>query len=134
MEDLTNKIENLKVSDSEKYQNEVPKEIPKEDNKPNVYIKNKQEILNKDKIYIIFSGSNLLWCKTKKSIESDIKPDFIFQKCKFIYYNKKFIKDFYYKILKHPRCKPGFISSMNINNCKCLIEELYNYCEIKKEE
>ena len=54
MEDLTNKIENLKVSDSEKYPNEVPKEIPKEDNKPNVYIKNKQEILNKDKIYIIF--------------------------------------------------------------------------------
>ena len=23
---------------------------------------------------------------------------------------------------------------MNINNCKCLIEELYNYCEIKKED
>ena len=67
MEDLGNKLENLKISISEKAQKE------------------------EKKIYIIFSGSGLLWCKTKKLVESDIKPDFIFQKNKFIYYNKKFL-------------------------------------------
>ena len=135
MEDLTKKIEDLKVSDSEKTSNEPPKNNTKEENDPTISspIIN-PEILNNDKIYIIFSGSDLLWYKTKKSIESDIKFDFLFQKSKYIYFNKKFIKEFYKRILKHPRCVPGFISSMNINNCQSLIQEMYKSCGIKKEE
>ena len=135
MEELTKKIDDLKVSDSEKSANEPPKNSNKEENNPatsSIIIN--PEILNKDKIFLIFSGSDLLWYKTKKSIESDIKFDFLFQKCKYIYFNKKFIKEFYIRILKHPRCVPGFISSMNINNCQTLIQEMYKSCEIKKEE
>lgn len=127
MEDLTKKLDELKVSEPEKSLNS--KNNKKED------IKNVSTInINNDKIFVIFAGSGLLWYKTKKKIESDIQQDFIFQKEKFIYFNKKFIKDFYNKILKHPRCHPAFISSMNINNCKILIEQMYKFCEIKKED
>jgi hypothetical protein len=129
MEDLTKKFDDLKVSESAKSSNKESESNIKEDSK-NIF----KIDLNQDKILIIFAGSDLLWYKTKKSIESDIKPDFIFQKEKFIYYNKKFIKNFFNKILKHPRCHPAFISSMNINNCQILIEQMYKSCEMKKEE
>jgi len=135
MEDLSKKIDNLKISDAEEVPNEASKNNIKEENNPSISSTTiNQEILNKDKIFIIFSGSDLLWYKTKKTIESDIKFDFLLQKCKYIYFNKKFIKEFYKRILKHPRCIPGFISSMNIKNCQNLIQEMYKSCEIKKEE
>ena len=94
MEGLTNKLEDLNISDSEISSNEPKYHIKECIN--NLSTKNKRQ----DKIVIVFSGSDLLWYKSKKSIESDIKPDFIFQKSKSIYFNKKFIKDFYNKILK----------------------------------
>ena len=134
MEDLAKKIDDLKVSDSEKAPNEPSKNKNKEENNPAISPIIVNPDINKDKIYIIFSGSDLLWYKTKKSIESDIKFDFLFQKSKYIYFNKKFIKEFYKRILKHPRCVPGFISSMNINNSQTLIQEMYKSCGIKKEE
>ena len=129
MEDISKKLQNLNISDSENNINKESKNNTNEEIK-NLYILKKRQ----DKILIIFSGSSLLWCKTQKSIESDIKPDFIFQKEKFIYFNKKFIKDFYNKILKHPRCHPAFISSMNIYNCQILIEQMNRFCGIKKED
>ena len=125
MEDLTNKLDDLKISEPEKTSNKESENNIKDDTNNDS---------NKNKILIIFAGSDLLWYKSKKSFESDIKPDFIFQKDKFIYYNKKFINSFYYKILKHPRCHPAFISSMNINNCKILIEQMYKSCGIEKED
>ena len=91
MENLTKKIEDLKISDSKNSPNEPSKNNIKEKNNPIISsIKVNPEILNKGKILIIFSGSGLLWYKTKKSIESDIKFDFLFQKSKFIFFNKKF--------------------------------------------
>ena len=134
MEELTKKIDDLKVSDSENPPKDSSNKNIKEENNPNISPVIINPHINKDKIYLIFSGSDLLWYKTKKVIESDIKYDFLFQKSKYIYFNKKFIKEFYKRILKHPRCVPGFISAMNINNCQALIQEMYKSCGIKKEE
>jgi hypothetical protein len=79
MEDLAKKIDDLKVSDSEKSTNDPSKNNIKEENNPTISSIINPEI-KKDKIFLIFSGSDLLWYKTKKSIESDIKFDFLFQK------------------------------------------------------
>ena len=95
--------------------------IPKNDN--NIFYCNlKYSILSfqSNKILILIAPSNNFWIKSDKTLIGEEIYDKQLNNYTRIFYNKKFIKNFFNKVTKHSRCKFGLISSMlryNVLNC-----------------
>lgn len=77
----------------------------------------KSEIMKKNQIQIIVSPTDILWLKsTGVFIVDNLKKPKSFD-CKLnsytnLFLNNIFVDQFFKRLLKHPRCKIGFISSM----------------------
>jgi len=74
--------------------------------------------MGKNKILILIAPSNNFWVKSKKITINGQNYDKYLNNYSNIFYNKKFIKKFLLKIIKHPRCIFGLASSMSNNNLK----------------
>ena len=68
--------------------------------------------MNKDKIYIIIAPSDNFWIKSDKNVIGNVQYNQKLNNITNVFYNKDFIDNFFNKIIKHPRCNFGFISSM----------------------
>jgi len=93
--------------------------INKEDN--NALYKNIKDSflsMDKNKILILLAPSNNFWIKSEKKIINDQNYDIKLNQHNNIFYNKKFIHKFLLKVLKHPRCNFGLLSSMSYKNLK----------------
>ena len=74
--------------------------------------------MEKNKILVILAPSNNFWIKSSKHTINEQNYDIKLNNYNNIFYNKKFIKKFLEKIIKHPRCAFGLICSMNYKNLK----------------
>ena len=93
--------------------------INKEDN--NTLYKNIKDSflsMEKNKILILLAPSNNFWIKSEKKIINDKNYDIKLNQYYNIFYNKKFIHKFLLKVLKHPRCNFGLLSSLSYKNLK----------------
>ena len=93
--------------------------INKEDN--NALYKNIKDSflsMEKNKILILLAPSNNFWIKSEKKIINDKNYDIKLNQYYNIFYNKKFIHKFLLKVLKHPRCNFGLLSSLSYKNLK----------------
>ena len=91
--------------------------IPRNDN--NIFYCNlKDSILSfqNNKILVLIAPSNNFWIKSDKTLIGETIYDKQLNNYSKIFYNKKFIKNFFNKVTKHSRCKFGLISSMFRNN------------------
>jgi hypothetical protein len=94
-----------------------------EKNKDNLlYTTIKTYVMNKDKIYIIIAPSDNFWIKSDKNVIGNVQYNQKLNNITNVFYNKDFIVNFFNKIIKHPRCNFGFISSMLHKNLHNVIE------------
>ena len=93
--------------------------IAKEDKNP-LFRSLKDSILSLDcnKILVILAPSNNFWIKSPKAAINDQNYDIKLNNYNNIFYNKKFIPKFLEKIISHPRCVFGLLSSMKYFNLK----------------
>ena len=87
-----------------------------------LYTTIKTYVMNKDKIFIIIAPSDNFWLKSDKQIIGKYQYNQKLNNITNIFYNKEFIVEFFNKIVKHPRCNFGFISSMIHKNLHNVIE------------
>jgi hypothetical protein len=93
--------------------------IRKEDN--NVLYRNIKDSflsMEKNRILILIAPSNNFWIKSEKKTINGQNYDIRLNNYSNIFYNKKFIHKFLLKVLKHPRCSFGLLSSMSYKNLK----------------
>jgi hypothetical protein len=93
--------------------------IKKEDN--NVLYRNIKDSflsMEKNRILILIAPSNNFWIKSEKKTINEQNYDIRLNNYSNIFYNKKFIHKFLLKVLKHPRCSFGLLSSMSYKNLK----------------
>ena len=107
--------------------------IKKEDN--NVLYRNIKDSflsMEKNRILILIAPSNNFWIKSEKKTINEQNYDIRLNNYSNIFYNKKFIHKFLLKVLKHPRCCFGLLSSMSYKNLKkCwdgLEKQFSSYC------
>ncbi len=90
-----------------------------ENGKNNILIKSMREsVMIQDKIFIILSGSDNFWIKSEKPNLNGEPNDCKINNYTYIFYNKNFIEKFIKKVINHPRCYFGFLSSMIYKNLK----------------
>ena len=76
--------------------------------------------LSLEKILILITPSQNFWIKSEKNIINQTNYDKKLNNYTNIFYNHKFIKNFFSIISKHPRCEFGLLCSMkqqNLQNC-----------------
>ena len=93
--------------------------IPK-DRKNILYSIIRDFFLSLEKILILITPSQNFWIKSEKNIINQTNYDKKLNNYTNIFYNHKFIKNFFSIISKHPRCEFGLLCSMkqqNLQNC-----------------
>ena len=93
--------------------------IPK-DKKNILYSMIRDFFLSLEKILILIAPSQNFWIKSEKNIINQTNYDKKLNNYTNIFYNHKFIKNFFSIISKHPRCEFGLLCSMkqqNLQNC-----------------
>ena len=93
--------------------------IPK-DRKNILYSLIRDFFLSLEKILILIAPSQNFWIKSEKTIINQTNYDKKLNNYTNIFYNHKFIKNFFSIISKHPRCEFGLLCSMkqqNLQNC-----------------
>ncbi len=90
-----------------------------ENGKNNILIKSMREsVMIQDKIFIILSASDNIWIKSEKPNLNGVPNDCKINNYTYIFYNKDFIEKFVNKVINHPRCYFGILSSMVYKNLK----------------
>ena len=90
-----------------------------ENGKNNILIKSMREsVMIQDKIFIILSASDNIWIKSEKPNLNGVPNDCKINNYTYIFYNKDFIEKFVKKVINHPRCYFGILSSMVYKNLK----------------
>ena len=90
-----------------------------ENGKNNILIKSMREsVMIQDKIFIILSASDNIWIKSEKPNLNGVPNDCKINNYTYIFYNKDFIEKFVNKVINHPRCYFGILSSMVYKNIK----------------
>ena len=90
-----------------------------ENGKNNILIKSMREsVMIQDKIFIILSASENFWIKSEKPNLNGTPNDCKINNYTYIFYNKDFIEKFVKKVINHPRCYFGILSSMVYKNLK----------------
>lgn len=90
-----------------------------ENEKENILIKSMREsVMIQDKIFIILSASENFWIKSEKPNLNGTPNDCKINNYTYIFYNKDFIEKFVKKVINHPRCYFGILSSMVYKNLK----------------
>ena len=90
-----------------------------ENGKNNILIKSMREsVMIQDKIFIILSASENFWIKSEKPNLNGVPNDCKINNYTYIFYNKDFIEKFVNKVINHPRCYFGILSSMVYKNLK----------------
>jgi len=77
-------------------------------------------VMQNNKILVTITPSNNFWIKTEKVTIGSTNYDKKINNFNFVFYNWKFIKKFYSRIAKHPRCQVGYLNSMikkNLEQC-----------------
>jgi hypothetical protein len=77
-------------------------------------------VMQNNKILVTITPSNNFWIKTEKVTIGSTNYDKKINNYNFVFYNWKFIKRFYTRIAKHPRCQIGYLNSMikkNLEQC-----------------
>ncbi len=90
-----------------------------ENQKNNILYKSMREsVMIQDKIFIILSASENFWIKSEKPNLNGVPNDCKINNYTYIFYNKDFIEKFVNKVINHPRCYFGILSSMVYKNLK----------------
>ena len=81
-------------------------------------------VFQHNQILVVISSGNNLWIKSDKSVINNVNYDRQLNKMTNLFFNHDFIKKFYEKIIKHPRCKIGIMSSMAYKNIRPTLESI----------
>jgi len=81
-------------------------------------------VFEHNQILVVISSGNNLWIKSDKSVINNVNYDRQLNKMTNLFFNHDFIKKFYEKIIKHPRCKIGIMSSMAYKNIRPTLESI----------
>jgi hypothetical protein len=85
-----------------------------------LYNRIKNFVMQNNKILLSITPSNNFWIKTEKVTIGSFNYDKKINNYNFVFYNWKFIKKFYSRIARHPRCQVGYLNSMikkNLEQC-----------------
>ena len=95
------------------------------DKSNNILFKSFQSyVFQNNQILVVISSGNNLWIKSDKSVINNVNYDRQLNKMTNLFFNHDFIQKFYEKIIKHPRCKIGIMSSMAYKNIRPTLESI----------
>lgn len=116
---LTRDITFVDLSEVFKSLEEIGIKIPINDNNT-LYRQIKEKVMStpENKIMVIITPSNNFYVKTEKSSINGVNYDFKINNITKLFLNNDFIQKFIEKIVNHPRCCLGLLSSMITKNLK----------------